>query len=129
MLLDPGDVVQFRTSDGFRLHWSPPKSFLYSNKGDDSGGISSCSFGPNWLGKVVQFVVDNEAVVSILNSTSSKDTHLMHLVRLLVFFAAKFDFWFTATHIPGSGKCHLQESPSSEQSLLRHTTPPRFPQQ
>ena len=25
----------------------------------------------------------------------------MHLIRLLTFFAAKFDFWFTAVHIPG----------------------------
>ena len=58
-------------------------------------------FGSYWSSKVVQFVVDNEAVVSILNSTSCKDTHLMHLVRLTVFFAAKFDFWFTAAHILG----------------------------
>ena len=26
---------------------------------------------------------------------------MMHLIRLLVFLTAKFDFWFTATHIPG----------------------------
>jgi len=26
---------------------------------------------------------------------------MMHLIRLLVFFAARFDFWFSAAHIPG----------------------------
>jgi len=32
----------------------------------------------------------------------SSDCHLMHLIRLLVFFAAKFNFWFVASHIQGS---------------------------
>ena len=26
---------------------------------------------------------------------------MMHLVRLLVFFAARYNFWFSVTHIPG----------------------------
>ena len=52
-------------------------------------------------GKVVQFVVDNKAVVEVIRATYSKDLHLMHLIRLLVFFASKYNFWFTATHIPG----------------------------
>ena len=26
---------------------------------------------------------------------------MMHVIRLLVFFAARFNFWFTALHIPG----------------------------
>ena len=25
----------------------------------------------------------------------------MHLIRLLVFFAAHYNFWFSASHIPG----------------------------
>ena len=85
-----------------QLCWSPRLShFSIAVKEMIPVVLAAAVFGPNWSGKVVQFVVDNEAVVSVLNSTSSKDTHLMHLVRLLVFFAAKFDFWFTAAHIPG----------------------------
>ena len=34
--------------------------------------------------------------------TYSNDPHLMHLVKVLVFLASSFDFWFTAIHIPGS---------------------------
>ena len=34
-------------------------------------------------------------------ATYSKDLHMMHLIRLLVFFASKYNFWFTVTHIPG----------------------------
>ena len=49
----------------------------------------------------VTFRVDNIAVVEVLNSTSCRDSHLMHLVRLLVFLASYHNFWFTASHIQG----------------------------
>ena len=35
-------------------------------------------------------------MVHILNSTYSKDTHLMHLVLILIILSALFDFWFIA---------------------------------
>ena len=63
--------------------------------------IAATCFGREWSGKVVEFIVDNEAVVEVLKATYSKDFHLMHLVRLLVFFASTYDFWFKATHIRG----------------------------
>ena len=37
----------------------------------------------------------------MIKATYSKDLHMMHFIRLLVFFASKYNFWFTATHIPG----------------------------
>jgi len=37
----------------------------------------------------------------VLKATYSCDLHLMHLIRVLVFLAAKFNFWFVASHIPG----------------------------
>jgi len=37
----------------------------------------------------------------VIKATYSNELHMMHLIHLLVFFAAKFDFWFTATYIPG----------------------------
>ena len=46
-------------------------------------------------------MVDNLAVVQVLQVTYSRDSHLMHLIRLLVLFAAHFNFWFTATHVEG----------------------------
>ena len=42
-----------------------------------------------------KFMVDNAAVVDVLDAT-----HMMHLIHLLV-YAAKFNFWFSASHIPG----------------------------
>ena len=46
-------------------------------------------------------MVDNLAVVQVLQATYSRDSHLMHLIRLLVLFVAHFNFWFTATHVAG----------------------------
>ena len=62
--------------------------------------IAAACFGREWSGKVIEFV-DNEAMVAVLKTTYSRDLHLMHLIRLLVFSASKYDFWFKASHIPG----------------------------
>lgn len=63
--------------------------------------IAAALYGSQWKGKVVQFVVDNTAVVEVLNSTFCRDSHLMHLTRLMVFLASYHNFWFTAKHIAG----------------------------
>jgi len=63
--------------------------------------LAAAVFGPNWSGMIVQFVVDNAAVVDALKATYCNESHMMHLIRLLVFYAAKYNFWFTAVHIPG----------------------------
>ena len=41
--------------------------------------FAAVTFDLRWAGKVVQFVVDNEAVVEVIKATYSKDLHLMHL--------------------------------------------------
>ena len=56
--------------------------------------------GKYWTGKLV-VSIDNQAVVSIINSNHSREAHLMHLVRLLVFYACHYNFWFRAEHLPG----------------------------
>ena len=63
--------------------------------------VTAALYGSQWRGKIVTFRVDNIAVVEVLNSTSCRDNHLMHLVRLLVFLASYHNFWFTASHIQG----------------------------
>ena len=63
--------------------------------------IAAALFGKEWTGKVVLFKVDNMAVVDIIADIYSREPHLIHLVRLLVFFASLHSFWFTSEHIPG----------------------------
>ena len=55
-------------------------------------------WGREWTGKVVEFVVDNQAVVAVLQSGYSKEEHLMHLLRVLVWLPSHFQFWFVASH-------------------------------
>ena len=75
--------------------------------------IAAAIFGRQWRGHLIQFSVDNMAVVHILNSTYSKDGHIMHLTRILVFLAAHFDFWFIAKHIEGKAN-HLADDLSRD---------------
>ena len=63
--------------------------------------VSAAIFGRYWSGRLVNFRVDNLAVVQVIQATYSRETHLMHLIRLLVLFAAHFNFWFIATHVMG----------------------------
>ena len=62
---------------------------IYRHKRNDSSIVTAAAlFGHHRGGELVEFVVDNAAVVAVLNATYSKDLHLMHLVRVLVFFAS-----------------------------------------
>ena len=61
--------------------------------------ISAAIFGRHWSGRLVNFRVDNLAVIQVIQATYSRDTHLMHLIRLLALFTAHFNFWFNATHV------------------------------
>ena len=51
--------------------------------------------------KCVIFLCDNQAVVDILNSQTSKDKVVMILVRQFVLLCLKFNIWFRLKHIKG----------------------------
>ena len=94
-----------RCIDTLKIVSIPVSLFCILRYGDASmhHPISTVAcFGRQWSGKVAEFIVDNEAVVEVLKATYSKDFHLMHLVKLLVFFASTYDFCFKATHIWGN---------------------------
>lgn len=58
-------------------------------------------WGRGWKGKIIKFFCDNESVVFALNKLYSPNEKLVHLIRCLVFVAAKHGFWFRASHIAG----------------------------
>ena len=58
-------------------------------------------WGPQWDGSHVCFHSDNEAVVAVIQRRYAKDKLLHSLLRCLFFYAAIFNFHFSATHIPG----------------------------
>ena len=85
--------------------------------------LAAATFGHQWSGKVVEFIVDNEAVVEVINATYSKDLHLMHLIRLLVFLAARHNFWFMASHIPGKQNVVADSLSRNNMQLFRLQAP------
>lgn len=89
--------------------------------------LASAVFGRGWSGKIIQFHVDNKAVVDIINSTSTKNTHLMHLTRVLVFMAAHFNFWFKAKHIEGQKNSLADALSRNKMSLFFSQAPQAAP--
>ena len=63
--------------------------------------IGAAIWGRQWSEKVILCQSDNAAVVAIINSGVSRDAEVMHLIRCLVFIAAKCNFIVTATHVSG----------------------------
>ena len=84
--------------------------------------IAAALFGRQWKGHLIKMVVDNMSVVHVLNSTYSKDPHLMHLIHILVFMAAHFDFWFQAQHVEGKSN-HLANAFSHNNAGLFTSQP------
>ena len=64
--------------------------------------LAAGMFGHLRVGKVIviQFVVDNMAVVDVAKASNSNDLHMMHLIQLLMFLAL--------STISGSQQCMLQ---------------------
>ena len=63
--------------------------------------VACALWGDQWRGATVLCRCDNAAVVSIVNSGSSKDALVMHLMRSLFFIAAVNGISLYAQHIPG----------------------------
>ena len=49
----------------------------------------------------MEFLCDNEAVIAILKSESSRDPTAMHLMRRPTLAACRYNFSISARHVPG----------------------------
>ena len=84
----------------FQLQWTTPlKSLSIAHKERIPIVIAGFVWSKQWAASIVQFITDNEAVATILNKLYCWD---MGLLRCLVFCAAKYNFWFTGVHTPGT---------------------------
>ena len=64
--------------------------------------VLACNvWGKEWSRKRIQFFCDNESVVSVITSGTSKDEEITHLLRALFLVSARFNFKVMATHVPG----------------------------
>ena len=70
-----------------------------------SYNIACALGGKHWRHLTVKCICDNAAVVAIINSGKSKDKLAMHQLHCLFFFAAEFNLFLFAQHLPG--KCNV----------------------
>ena len=63
--------------------------------------LAAATWGPYWSKRRILFLCDNQAVVSILQSGTSRSTEIMSLVRSLHLCAARYNFSHFAKHVPG----------------------------
>jgi hypothetical protein len=62
---------------------------------------AACTWGKNWRSLNVRFFCDNLGDVQAVQKSRSKNTQIMHLLRVLNFVAALFDFQYELVHIEG----------------------------
>ena len=93
----------FSSGAWFFGYWAtPPVSLSIAYKGLFPVVIAAQVWGATWRRLHVLFRLDNEAVVYVVNTRSSKVLALMHLLRDLFTSAARFSFYFSAAHVPGA---------------------------
>ena len=86
MPLARGVVGAYSASHWFQLKWPARlKELPIATKELFPVVTSAAPFGKLWSSHLVEFKVDNMAVVQVIQATFCKDSHLMHLIRLLVF--------------------------------------------
>ena len=62
--------------------------------------VAAVVWGTRWRAQKVLCHCDNQAVVAVLNSRSSKQPQLMHMLRCLFFVEASYGFELSASYIP-----------------------------
>ena len=86
--------------------------------------IAGLVWGQHWAGKVVQFISDNQAVVTVLTKLYCRDASLMGYLRCIVFSAARHGYWFTAKHIPGRNNTLADAISRNKLDLFLAQAPP-----
>ena len=73
----------FMENEWFNGRWSPLQlPLLITYKELFPVVLAAQVWGPRWSCRRILFHVNNEAVVHILNSRTSKDPNIMHLLRI-----------------------------------------------
>lgn len=80
-------------------------------------------WAPLWANKQICFHCDNEATVAILSSKSSKIPRIMNLVRPITLQTLKFNFIFTAKHVPGVDNSIADSLSRFQMSRFFHLAP------
>ena len=85
--------------------------------------IACLIWGQQWSGKKLLFHCDNQAVVDIWASGTSRDPLIMHLVRSIFFSAATHHYTVLVTHIAGTNNSVADSLSRLQITLFRHLAP------
>ena len=80
-------------------------------------------WGQQWSGKKLLFHCDNQAVVDIWASGTSRDPLIMHLVRSIFFRAATHHYTVLITHIAGTNNLIADSLSRLQITLFRRLAP------
>ena len=85
--------------------------------------IACLLWGQQWSGKKLLFHCDNQAVVDIWASGTSRDPLIMHLVRSIFFSAATHHYTVLVTHIAGTNNSIADSLSRLQITLFRRLAP------
>ena len=90
--------------------------------------LTAAVWGKHWENKSILCRCNNEAVVHIINTGTSKDPTAMGLMRCLYFIAAKFNLLLSATHLAGKANCLADTLSRNNASYFLSNYPQTSPQ-
>ena len=85
--------------------------------------IACLIWGQQWSGKKLLFHCDNQTVVDIWASGTSRDPLIMHLVHSIFFSAATHHYTVLVTHIAGTNNSVADSLSRLQITLFRHLAP------
>ena len=89
-------------SDWFQLAWEDPSQREnIATQELVPIVVAAAIWGRHWHGLHIQCDSDNQAVVAVLSSRTSKNQEIMHLLRCLFFLEASFNFSVSGAYLPG----------------------------
>ena len=80
-------------------------------------------WGPQWSSRWVEFLCDNESVVAVLSSGTSRDPKLTVLMRFLALLAVNHSFSFKASSVRGRANLVADALSRFQFQRFRHLAP------
>ena len=86
----------------FQIEWPPDWAHIdISVKEMVPIVCAAAIWGQYWIRHRITFYSDNAAVVAVLQQRSARDQQLLQLLRCFYFYAAHYQFTYSACHVPG----------------------------
>ena len=85
--------------------------------------VAAYLWGPMWVSRRVEFFCDNESVVAVLSSGTSRDLNLMVLLRYLALLEVRHSFSFTASSVRGKANPVADALSRFQFQRFRHLAP------